>query len=93
MYALIDEHRHSDAVESICQVGQIAPSGDWRHAQRQPERRNARAKRDEHLMPPVERIWHAHHGAYGARKLWRQMLRERVTVARRTTECLAEAGI
>lgn len=90
MHALVDEHRLSYGVESICRALQIAPSGYWRHAQRQrqPERRSERAKRDEHLMPHIERIWQANHGVYGARKLWRQMLREGMAVARCTVERL-----
>jgi putative transposase len=90
MYALVDEHRHTYGVESICQVLQIAPSGYWRYAQRQrqPGRRSERARRDEHLMPHIERIWHANHGVYGARKVWRQMLREGMAVARCTVERL-----
>ena len=39
-------------------------------------------------MPHIERIWHANHGVYGARKLWRQMLREGMAVARCTVERL-----
>ena len=99
MYALVDEHRHTYGVESICQVLQIAPSGYWRHVQRQrePSRRSQRARRDEHLMPHIERIWHANHGVYGARKVWRQMLREGMAVARCTIErlmaCLGLRGV
>jgi len=56
MYALVDEHRHTYGVESICQVLQIAPSGYWRYAQRQrqPGRRSERARRDEHVLTPTE---------------------------------------
>ncbi len=77
-------------VESICRVLQIAPSGYWQDAQRQrqPERRSERAKRDQCLVPHIQRIWHANHGVYGAHKVWHQMLREGITVARCTVERL-----
>lgn len=39
-------------------------------------------------MPHIERIWHTNHGVYGARKVWRQMLREGMAVARCTVERL-----
>lgn len=39
-------------------------------------------------MPHIECIWHANHGVYDARKVWRQMLREGMTVARCTVERL-----
>ena len=96
MYALVDEHRLPYGVESICRVLQIAPSGYWRHAQRQrdPLLRSERARRDERLMGHIERIWHANHGVYGARKLWHQMLREGMAVARCTIERLMrQAGL
>ncbi len=90
MYALVEEHRQAYGVESICRALQIAPSGYWRHAQRQrqPERRSRRAKCDEHLMPHIERIWQANQQVYGVRKVWRQMLREGMAVARCTVERL-----
>jgi len=51
-------------------VLQIAPSGYWRHAdqQRNPERRCARAQRNDALMPRIQRVWHANLQVYGADK-------------------------
>jgi len=71
-------------------VLQIAPSGYWRHAayQRNPELRGARAKRDETLVPQVERVWQANKCVYGADKVWLQMNREGIKVARCTVERL-----
>ncbi len=90
MYAFVDEHRLSYGVESICRALQIAPSGYWRHTKRQrdPLLHSERARRDEWLMTDIKRIWHANHGVYGARKVWRQMLREGMAVARCTVERL-----
>lgn len=69
---------------------QVAPSAYRRHAarQRNPELRSARAKRDELLMPHIERIWHANMQVYGAEKVWKQMNREDIAVARCTVERL-----
>jgi transposase InsO family protein len=71
-------------------VLQVAPSAYRRHAarQRNPDLRSARAKRDEVLMPEIERIWQANLQVYGADKVWKQMNREAVPVARCTVERL-----
>ena len=69
---------------------QIAPSGYWRHAceQRNPERRCARAQRDDALMLHIQRVWHANMQVYGADKVWKQLNREGIAIARCTVERL-----
>ncbi|CAD85906.1 Integrase, catalytic core [Nitrosomonas europaea ATCC 19718] len=69
---------------------QVAPSAYWRHAARQrcPQLRSARARRDELLMADIRRVWQANMQVYGARKIWHQLQREGVTVARCTVERL-----
>ena len=86
----IDEHRDIRVVEPICKVLQVAPSGYWRHAalQREPQRRCARATRDEALMPQIERVWTGNMQVYGADKVWRQLARDGTLVARCTVERL-----
>jgi transposase InsO family protein len=71
-------------------VLQIAPSGYRRHAaaQRNPVLRCARAQRDDALMPEIQRVWHANFQVYGADKVWRQLNREELPVARCTVERL-----
>jgi len=71
-------------------VLQVAPSAYRRHAarQRNPELRSARAKRDELLMPHIDRVWQANMHVYGAEKVWKQMNREDIAVARCTVERL-----
>jgi len=71
-------------------VLQVAPSAYRRHAarQRNPELRSARAKRDELLIPHIERVWQANMQVYGAEKVWKQMNREDITIARCTVERL-----
>ncbi|MFI8614294.1 IS3 family transposase [Acidovorax sp. NPDC077693] len=86
----IDQHRQAYGVEPLCKVLQVAPSAYWRHAalQRQPHKRCTRAKRDEVLMPQIQRVWQANMQVYGADKVWRQLRREGTTVARCTVERL-----
>ena len=69
---------------------QIAPSGYWRHAahQRNPQLRCARAQRDDTLVPHIERVWQANMRVYGADKVWKQMNREGLSIARCTVERL-----
>jgi transposase InsO family protein len=71
-------------------VLQIAPSGYWIHAarQRNPQLRCARAQRDDTLVAHIERVWQTNMQVYGADKVWKQMNREGVTIARCTVERL-----
>jgi len=57
---------------------QVAPSAYRRNAarQRNPELRSDRAKRDEALIPHIERVWDDNLKVYGADKVWKQMNRE-----------------
>jgi putative transposase len=86
----VDQHRDTHGVEPICNVLQIAPSGYWCHAarQRNPALRCARVLRDELLAPQIERVWQANLQVYGADKVWHQMNREGIAVARCTVERL-----
>ncbi|WP_439606279.1 IS3 family transposase [Hydrogenophaga sp.] len=86
----IDQHRQAYGVESICKVLQIAPSGYWRHAAQQcnPTLRCQRAQRDGALAPHIERVWRANMQVYGADKVWKQLNREGISIARCTVERL-----
>jgi transposase InsO family protein len=88
--AFVDTHREAFGVEPVCRLLQIAPSGYRRHAalQRHPEQRCQRVQRDEVLMAQIERVWQANLQVYGADKVWRQLKREGVVVARCTVERL-----
>ena len=90
MMAFVDQHRDAFGVEPICKVLRVAPSGYWRHAaeQRDPALRCARAQRDEVLIPHIERVWQVNLQVYGADKVWRQLRREEIEVARCTVERL-----
>ncbi|WP_425219010.1 IS3 family transposase [Ralstonia solanacearum] len=88
--AYIDRYRDAYGVEPICKVLQIAPSCYRRHAARlrNPALRSQRAQRDDALIPDIERVWHANWQVYGADKVWKQMNREGIRVARCTVERL-----
>ncbi|WP_373605811.1 IS3 family transposase [Nitrosomonas eutropha] len=88
--AYIDRHRDVYGVEPICKVLQVAPSAYRRHAARQrcPKLRSARSQRDEGLMAEIRRVWQANMQVYGVRKVWYQLQREGIAVARCTVERL-----
>lgn len=90
MKAFIDDHREAYGVEPICKVLPIAPSTYYLHAARlvTPSQRSARAQRDEILSGHIQRVWEENFQVYGVRKVWRQLLREGVAVARCTVERL-----
>jgi len=86
MVSFIDEHREEHGVEPICAQLPIAPSTYHEQKAREadPSRLPARAVRDAALREEVERVWKENFGVYGARKVWRQLLREGFEVARCT---------
>ena len=90
MHGLVDAHRDVHGVEPICAVLQIAPSAYRRRVARSRDQNllSARAQRDAALMPVVEQVWNANLQVYGADKVWKQMNREGVEVARCTVERL-----
>jgi putative transposase len=90
MVAFIDERRPMHGVEPICSHLPIAPSTYYAHKARQadPSKRPRRVIRDAELRETIERVWKEHLGVYGARKVWRQLKREGVEVARCTVERL-----
>jgi putative transposase len=91
MIAYIDQHKHCYGVEPICRVLPIAPSTYYQHTKRP---RSARAVRDAQLKVEIRRVHGEHFGVYGARKVWRQLHREGIAVARCTVERLmGELGL
>jgi transposase InsO family protein len=86
MKAFIDTHREVYGVEPICRVLPIAPSTYYEHAARKadPDRRSARERRDIELNQEIRRVFAANFGVYGVHKVWRQMQREGIDVARCT---------
>jgi putative transposase len=80
----------SRSARSCCKVLPIAPSTYHDHAAKRadPDKLGARAKRDNILKPEIIRVHAENFEVYGARKVWRQMLREGFDVARCTVERL-----
>jgi putative transposase len=69
---------------------QIAPSTYYAIKQREREP-SARALRDAELLVQIRRVHAANQGVYGAEKVWRQLRREGIAVARCTVERLMRA--
>ena len=93
MVSFLDEHRGRYGVGPIpafagmtCAELPIAPSTYHEHKGREgePERGPARARRDEWLCGEIRRVYAEHFGGYEVRKVWRQLLREGVALARCT---------
>ncbi|HEY0354416.1 MAG TPA: IS3 family transposase, partial [Enterovirga sp.] len=93
MIAFIDDHRAVYGVEPICRVLPIAPSTYYTHAARraEPDRLPARAKRDAALTVEIQRVYEANFCVYGVRKVWRQLAREGIVIARCTVARLMRA--
>jgi putative transposase len=86
----IDQHRDTFGVEPICKILQIAPSCYRRYAARlrNPSLCCARVQREVTLIAHIQRVWQANMQVYGADKVWHQMNREGIAVARCTVERL-----
>ena len=90
MIAFIDAHRDEYGVESICEQLPIAPSTHYEHKARQidPSREPPRVRRDRELEVEIRRVWEENFEVYAVRKIWRQLNREQIAVARCTIERL-----
>jgi putative transposase len=90
MMAFIDQHRSEYGVEPICRQLPISPSTYYQHKAREaePERLPPRVRRDAELSREIRRVWEENFQVYGARKVFGQLGREKITVARCTVERL-----
>jgi transposase InsO family protein len=90
MVEFIDQHRDAYGVESICAQLPIAPSQYYEQKAREadPVRLPPRLRRERALQPEIRRVYEENFGVYGARKVWRQLGREGIAVARCTIERL-----
>ncbi|MCX3894920.1 IS3 family transposase [Escherichia coli] len=83
---LLDKLREQYGVGPVCSELHIAPS-TYYHCQQQrhhPDKRSARAQHDDWLKKEIQRVYDENHKVYGVRKVWRQLLREGIRVARCT---------
>ena len=71
-------------VEPICGLLRIAPSTYYAHMaqRREPQKASARSRRDAAPGVEIKRVFDANFEVYGARKIWRQLGREGIEVAR-----------
>nr|WP_198528350.1 IS3 family transposase [Escherichia coli] len=86
MMPLLDKLREQYGVGPLCSELHISPS-TYYHCQQQrhhPDKRSARAQRDDWLKKEIQRVYDENHKVYGVRKVWRQLLREGIRVARCT---------
>ena len=90
MIAFIDDHRGGYGVEPICKALPIAPSTNHARVARRggPAKPSPRRRRDALLHAEIRRVHAANFGVYGARKVWRELGRVGVSVARCTVERL-----
>jgi putative transposase len=92
----VDSPRKEHGVQPVLQVlegtpAQIAPS-TYYAAKTRPE--SARVASDRVLTRKIKRVWEANYSVYGARKVWAELNRQGVVVARCTVERLMrEAGL
>ena len=91
MIVYIDKHRSRFGVEPICSVLQFAPR-TYYAAKARPL--SARALRDAELKPQIARVHRDNFGVYGVDKVWAQLNREGVRVARCTVaRLMRELGL
>lgn len=88
MIAFIYLYREQYGVEPICTVLPIASSLYYEHKRREQNAQLVpfRTQRDKELAEKVQIVWEDNKQVYGARKVWRQLQRESVAVARCTVE-------
>jgi putative transposase len=86
MISFIDDHRGTHGVEPICKVLPIAPSTYRAHVAKRsdPAKLSLRARQGLALRPEIARVFAANFEVYGARKVWLQLNREGLSVARCT---------
>ncbi len=91
--SFIDIHREAYGVAPICAMLPIAPSTYYEQKARKadPGHLPPRLRRDALLRSDIRRVWVANFQVYGADKVWRQLHREGVDVARCTVERLMRA--
>ena len=90
MIGFIEQNRTVFGVEPICRVLPIAPSTYYAHnaVARNPDLACNRAKRDIVDCEKIKAVYDDSTGRHGARKVWRQLVREGHRIARCTVERL-----
>jgi transposase InsO family protein len=86
----VDTYRELFDIETICTVIGFSPS-TYYAARKRAEWPSRRAQRDAELIPLIRRPWEDSNQLYGARKIWKQLRRDGVDIARCTVERLMRA--
>ena len=91
--SFIDAHHEELGIEPICRELRVAPSSYHEHAARlaDPDKRSARTRRDDEIKEQIKRVHDASFGLYGTRKVWHQLRRDGIDVAKCTVERLMRA--
>lgn len=87
--SLVNTLRNAHGVGPVCHELDIA----YRYQQHRtyPDRCSQREQRDNLLKTEIQRVYDENHSVYGIRKVWRQLLRENISVARCTVARLMKA--
>ncbi|AIJ07055.1 Transposase [Edwardsiella anguillarum ET080813] len=74
----------SHRVGPVCHELNIAPSTYYRHCEycQHPEKRSYRYRSDKLLIPEIQRVYDENYGVYAIRKVWHQLRREDLIVAK-----------
>jgi transposase InsO family protein len=83
----VDEHRDEFGIEPICQVLEF-PTSTYYAARKREQNPCQRAMDDEKAVIEIRRVWTTSGERYGARKVYRQLRREHIAIARCTVERL-----
>jgi putative transposase len=86
----VEEHKDRFTVESICGVIDF-PVSTYYAAKNSRAVLSRRSRRDRELIPLIRAVWEKSKQLYGARKVWKQLRRDGVEVARCTVERLMRA--
>ncbi|ABD89416.1 hypothetical protein RPC_3889 [Rhodopseudomonas palustris BisB18] len=97
MISFIDDHREAHGVEPICKVLPVGRPFDLPRSFRQAARSRqavGRSRQDAALKIEVRRVFDQNFAVYGVRKVWRQLKREGLDVARCTvSRLMREMGL
>lgn len=90
---LVNTLRNEHVVGPVCHELDIAPSTYYRqqYLSRHPEKRSHRAQRDDLLKTEIQRVYDENHSVFGIRKVWRQLPRDNISVARGTVARLMKS--
>lgn len=90
MTRFVDTYRDRFGVAAICRVLEFAESTYYAR-KKSAESPSPRVERDTDLVRLIRRVWEDSRRLYGAHKIWKQLRRQGVVVARCTVERLMRA--